>query len=322
MTQSIKILQLNTEPPVSVYNHHAFGTGIITTAPWGMNWIYNNYIMLGFYPDEGALTFDFYMDYIYCQPVFDREFLSNSIIRYIKEKPESLVISQVNEGKYVECCVDEYYIPNREAYKTYHFIHNLLIYGYDDNKKLFYTAGYDENGKYTADTLSYKIFRASLPGKFNILKFRDDMNCELCPSYIQRQLMQYNGEIPADPVGSYPAAGRTIGIYAVDSLMDYIQNCVSSGEEADMRPTGILYNHRRLMCERMELMEKAGFADTEALNSAKDQLKLCEMLKNRQMLYNMRGKDGDKEKLTELTEEFKGVKLPYLNQTAYEAGGC
>lgn len=162
MTQSIKILQLNTEPPVSVYNHHAFGTGIITTAPWGMNWIYNNYIMLGFYPDEGALTFDFYMD--------------------------------------------------------------------------------------------------------------------------------------------------------------YIQNCVLPGEEADMRPTGILYNHRRLMCERMKLMEKAGLADTEALNSAKEQLKLCEMLKNRQMLYNMRGKDGDKEKLIELTDKFKGVKLPHLCQMAYEFG--
>lgn len=78
----VKILELNTKPPVSVYNHHAFGTGIITTAPWGMNWIYNNYIMLGFYPDEGALTFDFYMDYIYCQPVFNREFLSNSIVKY------------------------------------------------------------------------------------------------------------------------------------------------------------------------------------------------------------------------------------------------
>ncbi len=314
MTDNIKILELNTRPPVSVYNHHAFGTGIITTAPWGMNWIYNNYIMLGFYPDEGPLTFDFYMDYIYCQPVFDREFLSNSIIKYIKEKPDSLVISQINDGKYVECCVDEYYIPNREAYGAYHFIHNLLIYGYDDDKKIFYTAGYDESGKYTADTLSYKIFRTSSPGKFNILKFRDDMNCDLCADYIQRQLMEYNGEIPVDPVGSYPAKGRTIGIHAVDSLMDYIQKHVLADEDVDMRPISILYNHRMLMCERMSHMEKAGLADDEAVKTSYEQLKLCEMIKNRQMLYNMRAKDGDKEKLLELTGAFKGMKLPHLRR--------
>lgn len=66
----MKILEINTNPPVTTYNHHAFGTGIITTVWWGMNWVFNNYILLGFYPDEGPLTFDFYMDYIYCQPVF------------------------------------------------------------------------------------------------------------------------------------------------------------------------------------------------------------------------------------------------------------
>lgn len=308
----MKVLELNTNPPVSVYNHHAFGTGIITTASWGMNWIYNNYIILGFYPDESPLTFDFYMDYIYCQPVFDREFLSDSVLKYIKEKPDKLAVSQIEEGKYVECCVDEYFIPNREAYKTYHFRHNLLIYGYDDNKKVFYTAGYDGNGKYTADLLEYKVFRAASPGKFNILKFRNDMNCELYPEYIQRQIMQYNGEIPEEPVGSYPSKGRTLGIQAVDSLMEYIQNCVSDNEVADMRPTSVLYNHRKLMNERMKHMAKVGLADNPAVNASKEQLKLCEQLKNRQMLYNMRGNEGDKEKLWEIAEDFKGVRLPYL----------
>ena len=94
--------------------------------------------------------------------------------------------------------------------------------------------------------------------------------------------------------------------------MNYIQNSISDNEAADMRPTSVLYNHRKLMNERMKHMAKMGLADSTKVNASKEQLKLCEQLKNRQMLYNMRGNEGDKEKLWEIAEDFKGVRLPYL----------
>ncbi len=308
----MKILELNINPPVATYNHHAFGTGIITTASWGMNWIYNNYIIPYFYPEEGPLAFDFYMDYIYCQPVFDREFLSDAMLKYIKEKPERIAADQLEAGKYVECCVNEYFIPGREAYRTYHFRHNILLYGYDSSKKIFYTAGYDESGRYTTSAITYREFRDSVPGAYNILKFREDLDCQLCPEHIQGQIMQYNGEAELIPVGAYTAKGKTIGIAAVNALMDYVQECIGQELPVDTRPIGILYTQRKLMKERLQYLNESGLAERSAVEAAKEQLNLCEMLKNRTLLYNMRSSGGDKAALRELTEDFRNLKLPNL----------
>ncbi len=308
----MKILEINTNPPVTTYNHHAFGTGIITTVWWGMNWVYNNYILLGFYPDEGPLTFDFYMDYIYCQPVFEREYLSDSIMAYVSEKPERIAKEQLEAGKYLECCVDEYFIPGREPYRTYHFQHNILLYGYDDGKKVFYTAGYDETGKYTTGMVTYKEFRDSGPNYLNILRLRSDLDFEIYPEYIQRQIMQYNGEAPLEPVGSYPAKGRKTGTDAVNALMGYIRECVLQGLPTDQRPVSILFNHRKLMNDRMKCLNEKGMAEKYAVDEASEQMKLCEMLKNRQLIYNIRGNDRDRSALLELTDSFMDLKLPNL----------
>lgn len=202
------ILDLNVSPPIKTYNHHAFGTGIITTIDEGMNWIYNNYIQLSYYPKDGPLTFDFYMDYIYCQPVFDREALSDELLESIRWEPIKLFTKAISQNKYVVCCVDEYYIPNREAYRQYHFIHNLIIYGYDDVEKIFYVAGYDEEGKYASQKVTYKEIKQASPSKISMLGFRKDLDYELAIGYIDRQIRQYNGEAPLDPVGSYPKEGR------------------------------------------------------------------------------------------------------------------
>ena len=42
------ILDFNERPPVTTYNHHAFGTGIISSYEIGMNWINDNYIDLSY----------------------------------------------------------------------------------------------------------------------------------------------------------------------------------------------------------------------------------------------------------------------------------
>lgn len=48
---------------------------------------------------------------------------------------------------------------------TYHYDHNILIYGMDTDDKIFYTAGYNLQGKFNTQILSFKTIKRALPHK-------------------------------------------------------------------------------------------------------------------------------------------------------------
>lgn len=306
------ILDVNKNPPIKTYNHHAFGTGIITSIDKGMNWIYNNYIQLSYYPEESPFTFEFYMDYIYNQPVFDREYYSDETMKMMKFNPVKFIVSALSQEKYVECCVDEYHISKRDAYMTYHFIHNILIYGFDDAKKEFYTMGYDENNKYTEHIIPYKQLLKATPSRIHLLKFRKNLDYDLAIGYIDRQIKQYNGDIELDPVGSYPKEGRVVGVEAVNALCDYICECVENEEAIDIRPIHILFEHRKLMLERLNLLASCDYISEKIVDEFSVQVQNCEKLRNRVLLYNVRQEEKDLKALLELQNLQRDVRLPEL----------
>ncbi len=308
------VLKMNNNPPIKTYNHHGFGTGIITSNG-SMDWMYNNYIQLSYYPEEGPLTFDFYMNYIYYQPIFDVEHYAEDTMRLIKWNPLKFFRTAIKFNKYVECCVDEFYIPRREAYMRYHFIHNILIYGFDDVMKAFNTIGYDDNGKFSEQMVSYKQLLRAKPSKIHLLKYREEVNDELAVDYIAHQCKQYNGDICIEPVGAYPAKGRMIGVKAVNSVMDYIYNAVVHNEEVDIRPISILLEHRKLMLERLDKLSELNYVSKDNVIIFSKEVDKCEKLRNRVLLYNVRQSETDANALMELQEINRNVRIPeILNQ--------
>ncbi len=305
-------LEINENPPVKAYNHHAFGTGIITTIKKGMNWMFNNYIQLSYYPKDGPLTFDFYMDYIYCQPVFDTEHLTDDTMCLLKWNPIKLFSSVIMQGKYVTCCVNEYHIPNRDAYMSYHFKHNILIYGFDDIEKVFYTAGYDDEGKYSVQKVAYKQLLKASPSDIYILTLRKNLDYELYVNHIDRQIRQYNGELPLDPIGSYPKEGRTTGIEAVNAMLGYICQAVEVNTSIDIKPICILMEHRKLMLERLRALNSKGIVSSNIVEEFAPQVKNCEILRNRVMLYNMRDEKKDGEAIMKLQAMHRDVRMPEI----------
>ena len=292
------ILDFNERPPVTTYNHHAFGTGIISSYESGMNWIYDNYIDLSYYPANGPLTFEFYMDYIYCQPVFDRENISDDMLSVMKYNITELIENAIRHGKYFICCVDEYYIPDREASGLYHFNHNLLIYGMDSSRKIWYTAGYNESGKFGTQELPYKTVKAASPNMINILTLRKDTRYKLHDTHIDNMINQYNKVVPAERLGAFPEEGQLTGMEAVDRLLDDICDMANEKEPVDMRPVNLLYEHRRLMTLREPDNERYAAMLSQA-----------DILKKRIMIYNMRRADKDIQAVCEAAAQIKGQRL-------------
>ena len=67
----------------------------------------------------------------------------------------SIVINRLKEGMYVYGYFDEYYVKSKSAYQNYHFKHSFLIYGCDDESKIFYALGYTKNSKFEKYTIPY-----------------------------------------------------------------------------------------------------------------------------------------------------------------------
>ena len=57
-----------------------------------------------------------------------------NIVKYIKE--------QIKGGLYVNVHLDEYYLSKKDRYEKSHFVHENLIYGFDDDKKVFMAFGF------------------------------------------------------------------------------------------------------------------------------------------------------------------------------------
>ena len=102
------------------------------------NWFYENFINLCALPGE-ALLIEFtdireaaYHTFLSTtgRVGIDEIIDSETLLSYIKNK--------INDESYSGIWVDEYHIPGTARYGEYHFVHTILIYGYDDDKRIFY----------------------------------------------------------------------------------------------------------------------------------------------------------------------------------------
>ena len=50
----------------------------------------------------------------------------------------SFLKRMLDDGYAVRAVVDEFYIERRSAYRRYHFIHHVMIVGYQEEKAIFY----------------------------------------------------------------------------------------------------------------------------------------------------------------------------------------
>ena len=72
----------------------------------------------------------------------------------------------LEQGFYVSGTYDEFFIPGKGAYQVRSFVHGYIIYGYDDLKGVFKSAGYLADGRYKQFDIIYEdYYRSVADGK-------------------------------------------------------------------------------------------------------------------------------------------------------------
>ncbi|MCL5071399.1 MAG: hypothetical protein M1308_10965, partial [Actinobacteria bacterium] len=145
-------------PPIICYQFHAFPLSILALYDDCMSWFYNNYISLRCnknLKENKHFWIDFYegniMGGIPCLDYYiaDKTFLAEEKSIFCQ-----YFIDAIKKENYIYTYVDLYHIPNTYAYKKSHFIHDILILGYNLREESFIVVHFNDKGSLTEFELS------------------------------------------------------------------------------------------------------------------------------------------------------------------------
>lgn len=153
-----KILPL-VVPPIRSYQYHAFQLSIVLNHQSSSEWFYNNYIQLRCYNKDQVAKHGLCLDFIHLSPLYNPLLYTQKIyfsfLQALKNDILEFLIEAINDNFYIITFIDEFYIPERSSYKVSHRIHDVLIHGYDIEKKIFYISGFNQNRIYTISQVSF-----------------------------------------------------------------------------------------------------------------------------------------------------------------------
>lgn len=256
-------LKIEANPIIGTYQSYALPlSALLANKPDVLYFVLNNFTQLT-YRKGKSIPFNFYypsFDSWTCVDIHD-------IIRGDYAKHWSLSVvdcvkRSIDNGGYVYSMVDEYYVPHRNTYQRSHFIHDILIYGYDEHTLC--ALGYDEHGHYVETTLSDKefddAFHAVQPGRYTVFfsyasynqyHFEPEFNLQMIRDYVESQ--------PTSWIVPFTAVHREAawGMGAVLGMLEHSKQTIMEGKKLDIRFFNLYLEHKKLMDLRIRLLLEA-----------------------------------------------------------------
>ena len=190
----------------------------------------------------------------------------------------------LEQGFYVLGTFDEFYIPGKGAYQVRPFVHGYMIYGYDDQKGVFKTAGYLADGHYRQFDVTYEDYYRSVtegkkPRSHNLEYFRINRKYEgqIDITRIREKLTDFlNSRGPANP-----RVNEAFGVSAWKRFETYIDRVGDNG--IDMRYVRVYMEHKGIMDKRLKCLLKYGYLQDQSLCIAYDET----VFRKATQLFNM-----------------------------------
>ncbi len=249
-----------------------------------MEWMLSNYIQLSSRKDIIAnkeVFLAFHDDLGLNSPFLKVQHMYWSILSEYEIEMIDFFKTNIDLGCYLYLKVDEYFIPNHYAYNRYHYIHDIMVFGYDD--KNFIVLGYDDKGRYREmkvlyDTLVEAFYNNFIDKTENA--WADDIyfikykkyNFKFNINIVKYCLFDYINSInrlERYKRFSNPIKDVVYGLEVFDKVCEYLnylkldKNIFYGGKNIDNRIFRIIMEHKELMLERIEFINKlyGGFGD-------------------------------------------------------------
>ena len=245
-----------TKPDIISYAHHAFPLGIILTQDTAENWMLSNYITM--YAKEGMNAFNFLVNYE-SNPFLNIRNIYAYEMKYILHMIglKKWTIYELKHGVAVELFVDFYYLPLSDQYHRIHYMHEILITGYEEDGRVYYWGYtgniYKENICCWEDIRIYDTNIFYGDGVAAKLYKGEKVNYQLDSDRVLTQLLLFfRSENPyktSSLWGNYEEyKNYRYGISGMENLIDIILK----NEYIDFRYINVWYEHKKLMHRRMQ----------------------------------------------------------------------
>lgn len=279
------------EPLYSTYQYQGPGTAILVNNPSIRNWYLNQVMILtctrkflnGFTTPEIGMAESSWT----VNPYFDNKWYGMQFL----EGQVHFVIRKLLDAGYYVCFsgIDDYYVEGKSWYHERHFDHDGCICGYDQENKTYCIYAYDKNWIYQKFWTTQKSFDEGRKAQFK-RKIYGNI-CGIKPKgdqivFSHETALKKIAEYLDSNLEKYPetAEGTVSGIVVHDYIAKYVGKLYDGSipyEKMDRRVFRMIWEHKKVMLERIKLIEYALSLDhslSEAYKSVVREADNCRML--------------------------------------------
>lgn len=187
---------------------------------------------------------------------------------------ELFIKREIEEGYYLYFQVDDFYRSNSIFFNKSHVIHDLLIYGYDDEINCYNYIAYDNDRLFGEDVIEYQMFEKAFynnnldkdenawADKILLYKYNPKgeykFNLDLVKHSIREYLLGINSfEIYNRFQNKNKDKAYGIEVFQVlKEYINYIDQNISEKREIDLRTLRIIKEKNEIMIERLKYINK------------------------------------------------------------------
>ncbi|QMV40616.1 hypothetical protein [Cohnella cholangitidis] len=294
-------------PVLNAYSAIAHEFSILSNYENAIPWFMSNLIQISNQYSGNMETYvNFYRPHLYWDcPWIQTQAISTDIIN-LNEKWNGNILEFIKDsirlGHYVRVHLNHLYIPL--SGKNHNFVHDSLIYGYNDSENTLYAADNFKDRKYSFEKIGYSEFEQAYKEKRDVgsnlytskyillMKYQPDAVYDFNLDHVIVQLKHYLNS--TDPYKDFISgcsqadSDFSFGMEVYEKLKAYLQRIALLQTDADVRGFYFLVTHKKAMLLRLEYMENNRFLN-KSLNFSMNYAevhKLSVMLCNLLLKYN------------------------------------
>ncbi|MWC27647.1 hypothetical protein [Paenibacillus sp. MMS18-CY102] len=261
-----KILPMNY-PPVTSWTWHANLLSVITNYEETNDWLYSNYIQL---VCEGGSYIDFFPRATAKQdcPWTYNQIIKRETIELLAKDICSFFIESINMDNYIFGVFEQsFFFKGCDTPLP----HELFIYGYDLEKRLFYVADFTFKDAYSYETVTFEQLEAAYwgigedrdynfdgRGGIELLSFYSKTHYDFDVYFVAESIKEYiHSTNTSDKYRMFK--NSTPGEYGLNVYTTLGTFLEENPDFRDYKPLHILFDHKVLMLERIKFMGMHGF---------------------------------------------------------------
>lgn len=269
-------------PVITTNTSHAHLLSILNTADYTLEWLICNYIQVYSYKDIATYRqTDFYFPLpniirpLETCPWLVTQRVSCNMLRYMNIDILDFIVNALQHNTYLDLMVDYYYIKQSMFYKREHFIHDMMIYGYNERKRTLFAADFlfESSGAYTNAEIYMDDLKAAyencpleepknyFEGQFFLYSLKEGnahIFYEFDKDNILRSLKNYcNCIIPEfwEMYHERTIVEMSFGLDVYDAYQIYIRKLLKDGNtDIDFRYFYVMLDHKRIMQVRLRYL--------------------------------------------------------------------